>query len=147
MSHYAVVVIAISAVVVSVWQVKLAQTHNRLSVRPYMDFFSGYVDNDNHWQITLSNEGVGPAILQSTEFTYQGKTYYTWDEVMTAANLNDYRRGGVTFSKDSPFAVGKTVIFIRLLRAEEHLRGDLGIDVKIKYESIYGESFELPMSF
>lgn len=146
MSHYAVVVIAISAVVVSVWQVQLAQTHNRFSVRPYMDFFSGWVDEDE-WQVTLSNEGVGPAILQSTEFTYKGKTYYKWDDLLDVTNLRKYNRGTVTFSPESPFAVGKTIVFFKLLRKEDSLRNQLGIDVKVKYESIYEEHFELKMSF
>ena len=146
LSHYAVVVIAISAVVVSVWQVKLAQTHNKLSVRPYMDFFSGW-NSETEWQVTLSNEGVGPAILKEIEFTYQGQTYSNWDEVLTAADLNAYRINSTTFSKDSPFAVGKTMLFIKLNRSEDGLRQRLGIDVKIKYESIYEEPSELNMSF
>lgn len=146
LSHYGVVIIAISAVVVSVWQVRLAQTHNMLSVRPYMDFFSGW-NTETEWEVTLSNEGVGPAILKGMEFTYQGKTYQNWDGVLDAANLDQYRINSTTFTKDSPFAVGKTMLFLKLDRTEKDLRNRLGIDIKIKYESIYGEPFELDMSF
>jgi hypothetical protein len=145
-SHYAIMIVAVSALVVSVWQVQISQQHNRLSVRPYMDFFSGWKSADQ-WQLTLSNEGVGPAIIQEIDYHYQGKTYANWDECLEAAGLRKFRTNSATFGKNSPFAVDKTVIFLELKRNEEALRQSLGINVLIKYESVYEEPFELSISF
>ena len=146
LSHYAVVFIAVSAVVVSIWQVRLSQTHNKLSVRPYMDHFSGW-SSPTDWEISLSNAGVGPAILKSIEFRHKGNTYQSWDGVLKAANLTDRWINSTTFGKDSPFAVGKTVTFLKLRRPEDSLTSSLGIHVKIKYESIYEEPFEKDITF
>jgi len=51
------------AVVVSIWEVRISQAHNKLSVRPFMDSFTGWVGQDE-WSFSLSNEGVGPAITE-----------------------------------------------------------------------------------
>lgn len=146
LSHYAVVLIAVSAVVVSVWQVRLSQKHNRLSVRPYLDFFSGWTA-EREWEMTLSNEGVGPAILKKQEYSFGGKTYGTWDEVLKAANIFEQRINSTTFSPNSPFAADKTIVFLKLDRTEAELSKPIGISVKISYESVYEEPFELKINF
>lgn len=145
-SHYAIMIVAVSALIVSVWQVQISQEHNRLSVRPYMDFFSGWKNTDQ-WELTLSNEGVGPAIFQEIDYHYQGKIYSNWDECLEAAGLRKFRTNSSNFSKNSPFAMDKTVTFLGLKREEEALRQSLGIKVIIKYESIYKEPFELVINF
>lgn len=146
LSHYAVVFIAVSAVVVSIWQVRLSHIHNKLTVRPFMDHFSGW-SSMNEWELTLTNEGVGPAILKSMEFRYDGNTYKNWDELLKVANLSDIRLDSYTFTPDSPFAVGKTVTFLKLHRPEDSLTAHLGIHVKIKYESVYEEPFVEDITF
>ena len=153
LSHYAVVLIAVSAVVVSVWQgrisekhLEIAREHNRLTVKPYLDFFTGWVGSDK-WVITLSNEGIGPAVVKSIKYTYQGKTYTDWDAILTAAEISDLRLGSMNIGNDSPVAVDKVIQFLALRRTENLIGGSFGIHVLIKYESIYGDPFELELDF
>ncbi len=153
LSHFAVVIIAVSAVVVSVWQgrisekhLEIAREHNRLTVKPYLDFFTGW-ENENKWVIILSNEGIGPAIVKSIEYSYDNKTYTHWDAVLEAAGIKAIRLGSVNIGNNSPIAVEKVIDYLSLRRVEDADRKPFGISVLIKYESIYGDPFELKFDF
>lgn len=145
LSHYAIMVVAVSALVVSVWQVKISQEHNKLSVRPYLDFFSGW--NGSTWRLDMSNEGVGPAVITRVDYIYNGVTYNELDDMLNAANLKAKRTNSTNFGKNSPFAVEKTVVFLELNRQDSVLRRPLGISISVKYQSIYEEPFELNLDF
>ena len=143
-SHWAVVIIAVSAVIVSIWQVRLSQRHNQLSVRPYLDFFSGYQEA-SVWEVTLTNEGVGPAILQKMEVTYKGETRNNWDFVLQDSLMRKIWLNSAVFAPPSPFAANKEITLLKLNR--EEVKGPLGIKVRLEYESIYEEKFDLDMEF
>ena len=51
-----------------------------------MDFFWGW-DNQYNLKLTLSNQGVGPAVITKVEHVYNGKVYNQWDTVLDAAGL------------------------------------------------------------
>ena len=88
------------------------------------------------------NEGVGPAIVKSTELIYGGKTYTHWDAVLDAAGIRDKRVNSTNFGIDSPFATDKEVVFIELERDPTNME-PIGISIVIKYTSIYKEPDEL----
>ncbi|MBO3700667.1 hypothetical protein [Roseivirga sp. E12] len=141
-----VVVIAVCAVVVSVWQVRISQQHNRVSVMPYLNVFSSW-QTDSTWRLNLMNEGIGPAIIKSTELTYNGKTYSHWDAVLDAAGLRKDRVNSTNISNNSPFRIDKEIVFIEL-KGDPRNPKPFGIDVAIKYTSIYdGEIQTLKKSF
>ncbi len=141
-----VVIIAVCAVVVSVWQVRISQQHNKLSVMPYLNFFSGWV-SDSTWRLSLMNEGIGPAIVQSTELTYKGKTYNHWDAVLDAAEIRNLRVTSTNIGENSPFRMDKEIVFVEMINAPSDPQR-FGINVLIKYTSIYGgETLELKTSF
>lgn len=148
-----VVIIAVCAVVVSVWQgrisekhLEIAREHNQLSVRPYLDFFSSWA-SDSTWRLSLMNEGIGPAIIKSTTLTYDGKTYSHWDAVLDAAGIRDSRVNSTNIGINSPFRMDKEIVFLEILNDPKE-RNKFGIDILIKYTSIYeGEVSELKTSF
>lgn len=151
LSHYAIVFIAVMAVVVSIWQVRISQEHNRLSVRPFMDSFTGWVSGDE-WRITLSNEGVGPAIITGIDYNVNGNTYKNWDSVFKALNLDrSLRTASYNFGYPSPFATDKKIEFLGLRISEQDYfntyNSNMGIEVIIYYESIYKEPFTATISF
>lgn len=145
LSHYAIMLVAVSALVVSVWQVRISQEHNKLTVLPYLDFFSSW--NDGIWLVNMSNEGVGPAIITRVDYTYKGVTYNQLDDMLNAANLRSKRMNSTNFGKNSPFAVERSVPFLQLDRRDSTLKKPLGISVSVKYQSVYKESFELNLDF
>ncbi|OEK04190.1 hypothetical protein [Roseivirga misakiensis] len=144
-TQFAIVVIAVCAVVVSVWQVSIAQRHNRLSVRPYLNFFSGWATEDT-WALKLQNEGIGPAIIKSVSLTYKGETYTHWDAVLDAAEIRDKRVNSINLGIDAPFKADKEIIYLQL-KGDPKNRVLYGIEVLIKYTSIYDEPFEIGMRF
>ncbi|WP_420385997.1 hypothetical protein [Roseivirga sp.] len=146
LSHYAVVLIAVMAVIVSFWQVRIAQEHNRLSVRPYMDFFYGWTSATN-LQLKLSNQGVGPAIITQVEHYYKGQRYNTWDDLLKASGLNEYRKSSYQYGGKSPFASGNEIVFLELELSENEKSLLNEIRTIVHYESIYQEPFELEIIF
>lgn len=142
-SHYGVAVIALCAVLVSVWQMQAAQKHNRLSVRPFLETFTGWV-GEGTWQISLSNHGIGPAIITKVEYEFGGKTYRQWDTVLDAAKLRADRRGSHNFNGKSYLAPGTEIEFLTLERSQ--ITNPLGIKIRMLYESVYEEPFVLQIS-
>ena len=145
LSHYSVVFIAVLAVVVSIWQVRISQEHNKLTVRPYLDYFYGW--SPKGFRLELSNQGFGPAIIKNIDYRFDGKSYKNWDEVLTAANLRDKRTNSYTYSSNSPFASGKEVEFLELDINQSEIGLLKTLSVIIYYESIYKEDFDLRIDF
>ncbi|OEK01374.1 hypothetical protein BFP97_07520 [Roseivirga sp. 4D4] len=146
LTQFLVMIVAVCAVVVSVWQVRISQQHNKLSVMPYLDFFSGWA-SDSTWRLTLMNEGIGPAIIKSTELTYDEKVYTHWDAVLDAANIRDRRVNSTNVGNDSPFKIDKEIVFLEI-KNDPLNPVTFGIDVLIRYTSIYGgEIQELTIGF
>lgn len=146
LTQYLIMIVAVCAVVVSVWQVRISQEHNRLSVMPYLNFFSGW-QSDSTWTLTLMNEGIGPAIVKSTTLTYKGKSYSHWDAVLDAADIRSKRVNSTNIGEDSPFRMDKEIVFLEI-KNDPLKPVRYGIDVLIKYTSIYGgEIIELKTSF
>ena len=82
----ALVAICISglALAVGVYQTRLMQTQARASVWPYVTSgfrYSMYGDNQG-FELHLQNNGVGPAIVRSTQIKLDGKPVKHWDEVI-----------------------------------------------------------------
>lgn len=145
LSHYAIVLIAVLAVVVSIWQVRISQEHNRMSVRPFMDFFYGW-NQSSIMTLTLSNQGVGPAIITKVQHEYAGQTYDTWDAVLEAAQLKEFRRNSYQYGGRSPFAAGNEITFLELNLDETQRAKFQGMVTYVYYESIYGEQFKLEIA-
>lgn len=53
--------VSLFSLVIAFWQGLVTKRHNRISLRPYITFWKGYVEDD--FVITLSNVGAGPAII------------------------------------------------------------------------------------
>ena len=132
MSHYGILIIALCALFTSVWQAKITKQHNKLTVKPYLDF-SIVQDNEEH-KVSISNQGFGPAIIKKVKFRYNGKEYADLYDALKAANERKNVIGSFKYGKNSIVAPGTTKLLIHL--KERRFRN---IQVVILYESIYGE--------
>ena len=63
---------------ISVWQGFQTQKHNRLSVRPLFTFSNNTDIQRNTFQVVLSNQGYGPAIIKSYEIYIDGEKHEQW---------------------------------------------------------------------
>ena len=63
-------IIAVCALVLTIYQARLARRHNRLSVRPLLSSFVEQVSGpDARITFSLVNNGLGPALVDSFEVT------------------------------------------------------------------------------
>jgi len=72
--HYQIItslaglVVALSALILTLWQLYVLQRHNKLSVRPLLATWIHVEDNPTTVLITLINNGLGPALIK--KFNY-----------------------------------------------------------------------------
>lgn len=58
-------VIALCALVLTVWQAKITRLHNRLSVTPHLTTWSQRDVANNRYSTELLNNGIGPALIEN----------------------------------------------------------------------------------
>lgn len=150
LSHYAVVLIAVMAVGISVWQGRISQRqleltirHNQLSVKPFLDATRFTSSDDHMMEVLLSNQGYGPAIVKKFELIYEGKSYPHWNAVFDASGENENIRYLRNYAEGSVIAPGREDALFRLKTSFENK----GITLKVTYQSIYEEVFELDFTF
>lgn len=150
LSHYGVLIIALTAVVVSVWQGQLSQRqleialeHNKLTVRPYLEFVKNIDGSNNLMEITLANQGYGPAVVENIIIRYKNNEYDAWNPVLDAAQENNNIRQIYNYSEGSVVAPGTDRTILRL-KSENETKG---ISVLIRYRSIYQELDSASINF
>jgi hypothetical protein len=77
------VIISAMALAVGVYQTRLMQTQARASVWPYVTSgfrYSTFGDNQG-FDLHVTNNGVGPAIVRSTVVRFDGKPVKHWDDI------------------------------------------------------------------
>lgn len=143
LSHYGILIIAISALVVSIWQVQLAQKHNKLTVKPYLRFQisdSDFGEDEFSHHLRLINSGQGPAIIQSIEFAVEGKKTTDFTDALVLSGvtgvigrhfLTTYDPGDVIEEKARSVLFGINDLSKKIKT----------IHIKVVYESLYGDSF------
>jgi hypothetical protein len=95
-------VAAITAVAVSLYQTALARRQLRASAWPYLSQSNSFVAGTPYTR-TVSNEGVGPAMVRSFKVMADGKPVATWDDAVqtltgapaTQLVYSTFRRGSV----------------------------------------------------
>ena len=149
LSHYGVLLIALTAVAVSVWQgrisqrqLEIAMEHNKLTVRPYLEFLKNIDGGAGTLEIELSNQGYGPAVVKRFVIEYDGKEYDAWNPVLEAAGETKLRQI-YNYSEGTVIAPGSARVILRIETPNTHK----GIKVRVEYESIYQETDVAPLEF
>jgi hypothetical protein len=147
LSHYAILVIALLAVVVSVWQGQILQAHNKLSVKPFMDYLTATrADSTNTiiQSVTLSNRGIGPAIIQDVTYSFKNVDFNTLTEVLDSVGIRSEVRTMYEYGENTVLSPDNELLVLRIEK-KDYKR--IGISVSIQYQSIYEEDFELSFGF
>lgn len=142
---------AICALGTSLWQGYTLQQHNKLSVRPYLEFetnFQRYEQGKISFEILLNNNGLGPADVTEAAFYVDGKllssSHQVWTSLGVAVNPDCLGAGNVArFYKveDRQMVISTVTPECRLSQAEyEKLMKSLRIE--LTYRSLYGEIFQ-----
>lgn len=146
------------ALFVTIWNASESREHNRLSVRPNLLFTVEYSATKEENGIYLTNQGMGPALIQEFRIYIDEAEINTSNlpqmskEIQKKLNLKNiltifgyYEAGDVMKAGDRVCLFGSNSL-IALLSREERILLDANLSrlkVCIKYKSIYGEIFEL----
>jgi hypothetical protein len=151
-----VAIIAFVALGVTLWQLWVQRKHNRKSVMPYLVF--NRITNYDSPQIIieLKNIGLGPAIIKDVSYYIDKKIIKTSD----MCNWSNFLKKVGIYPLDvventlSNYAIstGDTEVVVSAVILADNSSVQKGhkdlmknvqrIDIKIRYESIYNDSFE-----
>ncbi|GAB4510250.1 MAG: hypothetical protein Tsb004_12740 [Allomuricauda sp.] len=146
--------ISICTLVVFLYQTDLIREQQYMSVYPHLALENHGTHSPNY-RYVLQNKGIGPALIKSVQVkTKQGKTY---DDIVSYVEASLNQKGGSTFSYSySNLFSGQLVPanshidIIRINDSTMHIADQLfqilhkdGLDIRIEYESIYGECWEM----
>ena len=145
--------VAIIALIVSVWQGYETRRHNRLSVKPFLTFTKNFnpsnTDDPNvpSYQLTIKNSGTGPAIIKSFTLSYQNKViekstdFNLWQSVLNQAAEKDLKiYQAASYDSGDVIEIGLSKSIIKINYSEPSLRK---VKLRIVYQSIYEEEFEI----
>lgn len=146
----ATIFIALCALGSSFWQGYTLQQHNKLSIRPFLEFETNVQPDPSGkfgFELMLNNNGLGPADILSTEFMVDGKKLQSAHAIWSSLNivLPQHCMGAGNVSRF--YKVSDQQMVIRamadecLLSADDYHRLLKGLKIKISYQSLYGEVF------
>lgn len=150
-------VIALCALMLSIWQGVQARRHNKISFRPHLTTWFHEGNNSGHFQLDLINNGLGPAVISEFRvlvdekkisgtgleplnklieiifkgYQYKSKTGYVSPGYSMSAKE---RCSLITLDFDSDWPTESVM---------EHLIKR--IDIQVEYRSFYDESFSMDL--
>ena len=157
-----VTVISLCALVVSVIQTRvlkeeqeLMREHYKISVWPRLELIleKGYDLNGNdeisHFALSISNSGVGPAIITDVKISYNDSIANNWLHLFEIQEIPDSVERYITNRgfNGQILKVGETQEILNLDEnrplANSFFERLNGLSLEIYYESIYGEKWKL----
>ena len=147
--------LSLAALVVSIFQTRIAREQQQASVWPYLQMTSNHLDND--FELLLKNNGVGPALIKKTEFRYRGRSETSHMKllnhiVITETPQDSVRKAGRFWNAVVPGDVVKTGDQIELYKTttSSYLADFLGqvisdstFQFRITYSDVYGNCWLL----
>lgn len=156
LSDFASTIIALCALIFTVWQSRKQRIHDRLSVKPHLDILEqrNHFGSEVSFCLEIKNNGLGPAIIRSHKI-YKGsegtKDYELVEDLEAELNemldLNTvytselHPNFGLSANTSHPYLLVK--IESNDPEASDQLRSALycKYNIEIEYESMYGERF------
>jgi len=143
-ADWCIALIAALALGISFWQIIAMKRHQRVSVRPLLDFVSA----EEPRKIRLTNGGLGPAIITGLfvrlgegELEPMGKS--TWQDIVDELELEN---------TDFFTVIERTILFpgasldvltVGRLSEEANAAIESKLQLHAEYESMYGERFSV----
>ena len=145
-------IVAISALLVSVYQAYIARQQVRMSAWPYVT--QGNTGGGTDWAWVVANVGLGPALVRSMRVDVDGKAVRDWgafgttmlavDETTLKARLREHRVTTSTIRRGTVLLPGNTTELLRIsggpfAGAMRQLLNDERVSVRFCYCSLYQE--------
>jgi len=144
------ILISLMTLFILVYQTKIIQQEQRMSVLPYLSL-SNYNTGTPNYKYVLKNDGIGPAFIEKVEITYDGKTYDSDLSIFLEKNFPEMKDiDSVFHSNISPgrlIPAGEAISIFEVhnsLSSSKRLYELLhrhNIGIKITYKSAYNEKW------
>lgn len=150
--------IALTALVVSIWQGIEMRKHNRLSVKPLFTFTRNFNKTTiiqgtdtipaNLFQLYLSNNGTGPGIISEFKVYYKDQivdkySLSLWNQIFEKSPGLVQVNQGAWYDPGDVVSVGERKSIVRVSWIDSDLKN---IRVYIKYHSIYEEEYDVSIN-
>lgn len=138
------IVAAIAAVLVAAYEARINREYQRISVWPRIQQSNSFVPGEPYLR-TVSNVGVGPALIRSVQISVDGVPRRTWGEVIRALIgqpapghvYSSFHAGAVVLS-DKPVTILKIPPGGEAQKFWEEVEGQR-LSIRICYSSLYEE--------
>ncbi|MEO1052923.1 MAG: hypothetical protein AAFX87_19970 [Bacteroidota bacterium] len=149
------IMISLMTLFVLSYQTKIIREQQRLSVLPYLSIFNENTGGPN-FKLSIKNDGIGPAFIESVEVIYKDKTYETdlpqflYDNIPEMDSIDNIYHSNLGPGQLVPPGLQLNILEVndsqesgvQLVQLLQKL-GNEGIDLKIVYRSIYEERWQL----
>ncbi len=146
------IIIAVASIIVTVWQGFETRRHNRLSVRPKLEISFELKLKDNSFAYTLTNKGLGPAVITDVKFYVDGMVvqkggFSIYDKFKEKLGLKDYKTLYTGIYPGKTIKSNEEIDIIRFfLKEKDNPRNFISrvyrrVVIEIGYKSMYGEEF------
>ena len=147
--------ISLMTLVVFFYQTRLMREQQHQSVLPYLAVGFRHTGSPD-FHLYLSNDGIGPAFIESVKVTYQGKEYemdlpnFLASQVPAMDTINNYLFSNIYRGK--MIAAGEVIEIIKAnnsmkvanqLKAVLDQLNDEGLNYEIIYRSVYDDKWRL----
>lgn len=146
-------VISCVALLFSIFWSFLSHRHNLTSVKPICHLFFKYTEESGEFIYTLTNGGVGPALISDIKYIYKDKVHSNLREVLKEFNkefkVNDLvtkmNMRNVTLSVNDPTNLMSGILIKTKMKGNsEPFCDELSkITVEVIYRSVYKKKFTL----
>lgn len=130
LNSIALLIIALSAVIVAIWQADLTRKHNQLTVKPYLDID---LKINEQVSLTIKNKGEGAAIIKSFQIFGNEEEFSDWSSLFSSVNEDISLGLSRTFEPEDIIGAHEELVLCQLPTNSNKV----AIKVRIEYESIY----------
>jgi hypothetical protein len=141
LDSYALMIIALSALAVSIWQVHQQRLHDRISVRPYLEW-TQYMDHEGYIVVELKNKGFGPAFFEKGLLHVGDQSFKSWKEGLALADSSIQVQRNVSLGKFT-LLPGETLHLVSARAGQKQI----DITYRVDFEDAYGQQFNDYMQY
>ncbi len=130
----ALLVIAASALFISIWQGIENRNFNKLSLKPYLKY--DFSNNEEGLSIAIRNAGQGVAIVKSMQVLIDEEPYTSWQSALKAISDDIEILQEVWVDDEEIITPSERLMLIKMIPVDFQNKE---VKVKITFESIYEE--------
>lgn len=149
------IITSICAIIITLYQTKLQRTQQYASVKPMLMSFSNSFSNNNsstslsyQYELLISNQGLGPAIITDYNYYYQSKPYKNIAQIIKKIKTDNKLDSTKVITLSSLWInqiipVGEKLSIVKI---DDNILGPIldeaDINIMVRYKSLYGQQWE-----